>query len=57
MSHFIWSLGENPSIMCSTLILPCVFIIATAVLVFYLPAESGEKVLADVFHYIYQIKG
>ena len=27
------------------LILPCLFITATTVLVFYLPAESGEKVI------------
>ena len=30
------------------LILPCIFITATTILVFYLPAESGEKVLAIV---------
>ena len=30
------------------LILPCIFITATTILVFYLPEESGEKVLAIV---------
>ena len=30
------------------LILPCIFITATTILVFYLPEESGEKVLTIV---------
>ena len=45
---FYFMIRRKPLHYLFNLILPCVFITATAVLVFYLPAESGEKVMLNV---------
>ena len=46
---FYLKIRRKPLYYLFNLILPCIFITATTILVFYLPAESGEKVIMNVF--------
>ena len=46
---FYLIIRRKPLYYVFNLVLPCIFITATSVLVFYLPAESGEKVLTNIF--------
>ena len=46
---FYLTIRRKPLYNLFNLILPCIFITATTILVFYLPAESGEKVIINVF--------
>ena len=44
---FYFIIRRKPLHFLFNLILPCMLVTATAVLVFYLPAESGEKVMIN----------